>query len=181
MKGHAQSHFFPLALMFALAVASRPALARPISPPTIRLDSDKMLGRWYEIARLPNTIQNDCQGGTSDWVRTEAGFQVIQTCHKGALSAPATEWHARARMVDPKTNTKFKVTYFGGLLTVDYWVLDTRAEQGWVIVATPNGRSLWLMSQQPSLPAAAKSQAVARIKQLGFDVTSLEFPQAARN
>jgi len=53
--------------------------------------------------------------------------------------------------------------------------------KGGVILATPNGRSLWLMSQKPYLPPAAKSQAVARIKQLGFDVAALEFPQPARN
>ena len=84
-------------------------------------------------------------------------------------------------MIDPKPKSRFKITYFGGVLTLEYWVLDSRADQGWVILATPNGRSLWLMSQQPSLAPAAKSQAVARIKQLGFDVASLEFPQPARN
>ncbi|OYU68984.1 MAG: lipocalin [Alphaproteobacteria bacterium PA2] len=170
-----------LALGLALLAAPIPAAAGSLSPPTARLDAGKMMGRWYEIARLPNKIQKDCQGGTSDWIRAENGFQVVQTCHKGALSAPATEWRARARMIDPKTNARFKITYFGGVLTLEYWVLESHADEGWVILATPNGRSLWLMSQKPYLPPAARSQAVARIKQLGFDVAALEFPQPARN
>lgn len=170
-----------IVLFLVVILGFSPALAGSLSPPTVRLDAGKMMGRWYEIARLPNHIQKDCQAGTSDWVRSDSGFQVVQTCHKGAVSAPATEWRARARMIDPKTNSRFKITYFGGVLTLEYWVLDSRADQGWVILATPNGRSLWLMSQQPSLAPAAKSQAVARIKQLGFDVASLEFPQPARN
>lgn len=170
-----------IALGLALLAAPMTALAGSLNPPTVRLDAGKMMGRWYEIARLPNHIQKDCQGGTSDWVRADNGFQVVQTCHKGALSAPPTEWRARAKMIDPKTNSKFKITYFGGVLTLEYWVLESRADEGWIILATPNGRSLWLMSQKPSLPPAAKSQAVARIKQLGFDVAALEFPQPARN
>ena len=169
------------AFVLALTIGPGSALAGPINPPTVRLDAGKMMGRWYEIARLPNHIQKDCQGGTSDWVRAENGYQVVQTCHRGALTAPATEWRARARMIDPNNNSKFKITYFGGVLTLEYWVLESRADQGWVILATPNGRSLWLMSQKPNLTPAAKSQAVARIKQLGFDVASLEFPLPARN
>ena len=170
-----------LALIVALVAAPLTARAGSLTPPTVRLDAGKMMGRWYEIARLPNHIQKDCEAGTSDWVRAENGFQVVQTCHKGAVNAPPTEWRARARMIDPQTNARFKISYFGGILTLEYWVLDSRADQGWVILATPNGQSLWLMSQKPNLPPAAKSQAVARIKQLGFDVASLEFPQPARN
>ena len=170
-----------LAICLALLAAPISAAAGSLSPTTARLDDGKMMGRWYEIARLPNNIQKDCHGGTSDWLRTETGYQVVQTCHKGGLKARPTEWRARARMVDPKTNSRIKITYFGGVLTLEYWVLESRADEGWVILATPNGRSLWLMSQKPNLPPAAKSQAVARIKQLGFDVAALEFPQPARN
>ena len=32
------------------------------------------------------------------------------------------------------------------------------------------------MSTKPTLPAAIKTQAIARIRQLGFDVGRLEFP-----
>jgi apolipoprotein D and lipocalin family protein len=37
------------------------------------------------------------------------------------------------------------------------------------------------MSQKPSLPAAVRSEALARIKQLGFDTARLEFPLPARS
>jgi apolipoprotein D and lipocalin family protein len=33
------------------------------------------------------------------------------------------------------------------------------------------------MSQRPTLPTAIRQQAVARIRQLGFDVARLEFPR----
>jgi apolipoprotein D and lipocalin family protein len=36
------------------------------------------------------------------------------------------------------------------------------------------------MSQKPSLPAPVRSEALARIKQLGFDIGRLEFPLPAR-
>lgn len=169
-----------LTLAASLCLAA-PALAADPSPPSQRLEIGHMMGRWYEVARLPNKTQHDCQAGTSDWVKAADGFAVVQTCHRGSVTAPPTEWRAKAKVVDPKTNARFKMSFFGGLLSQEYWVLDSRSDQGWLILGTPGGRYLWLMSQRPSLPAAAKAQAVARIKQLGYDVAALEFPQPARN
>ena len=60
-------------------------------------------------------------------------------------------------------------------------MLDYRTDQGWLILGTPGGRAVWLMSDRPTLPAAAKNQAIARLKQLGYDIGRLEFPLPARN
>ena len=59
-------------------------------------------------------------------------------------------------------------------------MLDQRADQGWLILATHDGKYLWLMSQRPTLPANIRAEAIARIKQLGFDVGRLEFPLPIR-
>jgi len=167
-------------LGFAGLLAAAPALAVP-PPSAEKLELTKMTGRWYEVARLPNKIQRGCQGGTSDWVRTGEGYAVVQSCHKGSLAAPPTEWKARAKVIDPETNSKFKMSFFGGLVSQEYWVLDNRAEQGWLILGTPGGNYMWLMSQRPVLSAAMKAQAVTRIRQLGYDISRLEFPLPARN
>ncbi|WP_312164578.1 lipocalin family protein [Phenylobacterium sp.] len=167
-----------MVLAFVLAAGS--AMAAPPAP-TQKIELTQMMGRWYEVARLPNKIQTGCQGGTSDWQRAADGFAVVQACHKGSLSAPVTEWKAKAKVLDPATNAKLQMTFFNGLVRQEYWVLDHRADQGWLILGTPGGRSVWLMSQRPTLPAGVKAQAVARLKQLGYDVGRLEFPLPARN
>ncbi len=171
---------FAAAAALSLSVPALAATANP-APPQQRIEVGHMMGRWYEVARLPNKTQHDCQAGTSDWVKSEDGFAVVQTCHRGSVSAPATEWKARAKVIDPSTNARFKMTFFGGLLSQEYWVLDSRPDQGWLILATPGGHFLWLMSQKPNLPTPVKNQAIARIRQLGYDVAALEFPQPARN
>ncbi len=164
----------------ALCIAAVPALAAPPQP-TERVELTKITGRWYEVARLPNKVQSGCQGGTSDWVRSGEGFSVLQACHKGSLSAPATEWKAKAKVIDPKTNAKLQMTFFGGLVKQEYWVLEHRPDQGWLILGTPGGRAMWLMSQRPTLASGVRAQALARVKQLGYDVARLEFPQPAKN
>ena len=166
--------------VFATALlAPQLALAVTPTPPAQHIEPAKMLGRWYEVARLPNKLQKGCTGGTSDWAKTAEGFAVLQTCHKGALTAPPTLWKAKAKVVDPVTNARIKMTFFGGMLSQEYWVVADRVDQGWLVLATPSGHGLWLMSQRPNLAAPAKAQAVARIRALGYDVASLEFPTPA--
>lgn len=170
-----------LAILIAAVLTAGPVLAAPPPAPSQKIELTKMTGRWYEVARMPNKIQTGCQGGTSDWTRSAEGFSVVQACHKGSLSAPATEWKAKAKVLDPATNARLQMTFFNGLLRQEYWVLDYRGDQGWLILGTPGGRAVWLMSQRPTLPSPAKSQAVARLKQLGYDIGRLEFPQPAKN
>lgn len=169
-----------LASALAAAAIAAPAGADAMAQPVAHIDAAKMMGRWYEVARFPNMIQRGCQAGMSEWNRVPDGFAVIQTCHKGSPNGPVTEWKAHARVIDPVSNAKFKMTFFGGLVSQEYWVLDHHDDEGWLILGTHDGKYLWLMSQRPTLPEAVRVAAIARIKQLGFDVGRLEFPLPGR-
>ena len=159
-----------------LALPAAAASAEPIQ----RIELSSMTGRWYEVARVPNQLQRGCTGGASEWTRTKDGFSVVQSCRKGAPDGPVAQWRAKARVADP-SNTRFKMSFFGGLVSQEYKVLDHRPEEGWLILTTGDRKYLWLMSQKPTLPAGVKAEAVARIRQLGFDPGRLEFPLPARS
>ena len=167
-------------LMFTALAAA--ALLAPVSSasagvePTGRIEISQMMGRWYEVARTPNALQKGCIAGASDWTPASNGFAVVQSCHKGAANGPLSVWKAKATVADPRTNAKLKMSFFGGIVSQNYVVLEHRPEQGWLALATADGKYFWLMSQKPVLPAAIKSQALARFRQLGFDVGRLEFP-----
>ncbi|MDP3174202.1 MAG: lipocalin family protein [Phenylobacterium sp.] len=173
--------FKPLRSLAVAAVALCGQAFAAAPQPTARVDLSKMMGRWYEVARLPNKTQRGCQAGTVDWVRSADGFSVLQTCRKGSLAAPKTEWKAKAKLLDASTNAKFKMSFFGGMISQEYWVIDNRPEQGWLLLGTPGGNYLWLMSRRPALGAQAKAEALSRIRQLGYDVGRLELPLPARD
>ena len=174
-----------LKAVFASAVLAACALAAPAAASgvtatttavTSHIELSQMMGRWYEVARLPNSLQRGCQAGTSDWTRSTEGFAVVQACHKGSPEGPISQWKAKARVADPATNAVFKMSFFGGLVSKEYRVLDHHPADGWLILSTDDGHYLWLMSQKPTLPMAVRAQALAKIKALGFDVARLEFP-----
>ena len=171
--------FMRLALAASAALllcAPAPAAAEPAP----KLEISKMMGRWYEVARVPNALQNGCQAGASEWKPAEKGFAVLQTCRKGSPDGPLAQWKARAVVADPQAAV-FKMSFFGGVVSQQYKVLDHRPEQGWLILSTANGKYLWLMSQKPTLPAPVRAQAITRIRQLGFDPGRLEFPAPANS
>ncbi|HEY8573280.1 lipocalin family protein [Phenylobacterium sp.] len=146
-----------------------------------KVELTSMMGRWYEVARAPNSLQKGCLAGASDWVRVSDGFSVVQSCRKGSADGPLAQWKAKARVLDPGANTRFKMTFFGGMISQEYRVLEHKAEQGWLILATKDGKYLWLMSQKPVLPAPVRTEAITRIRQLGFDPGRLEFPLPPRS
>lgn len=152
-----------------------------VKPDPKKIELTKMTGRWYEVARIPNKMQSNCEAATSDWRQTGSGYAVVQTCHKNAPDGPTVEWKAKAEVANPGANTRFKMSFFGGLVNQEYWVIDHRPDEGWLLLSTPSGKHLWLMSQRPALAASAKADALARVRQLGFDVRLLEFPQPSRN
>lgn len=151
---------------FVALLAAAPAAAAD------KVEMTKMMGRWYEVARVPNAFQHGCEAGASDWTPQPGGFAVVQSCWKA--SGAAKTWKGKAT-ADP-AGQKIRMTFFGGVVSQDYKVLEHRVDQGWIIMATANNKYVWLMSQKPTLPGAVKAQAVARIRQLGFDTARLEFP-----
>jgi apolipoprotein D and lipocalin family protein len=172
-----------LSASLLLAAAGDPASAAtadPAASPLRRIELSSMMGRWYEVARVPNALQRGCSAGASEWTRTREGFAVVQSCHKGAPNGPVAEWRAKAKVADP-SNTRFRMSFFGGLVSQDYQVLEHRAAEGWLILSTRDGKYLWLMSQRPTLPASARAEAIGRIRQLGFDPGRLEFPAPAHS
>jgi len=71
-----------LAAVAAFAVAL-PGAANAMAQPVSHIELTRMMGRWYEVARLPNMTQRGCHAGTSDWTRVGEGFAVVQACHRG--------------------------------------------------------------------------------------------------
>ena len=161
----------------ALLLLALPAQAAQAPEPVREVELTKMTGRWYEVARTPNAMQKDCEAATSDWALDGKGYDVVQTCRRGSPDGPKKEWKASAAITDPVKKAKFKLSFFGGVVNQEYWILDHRTDQGWLIMGTPGGNYVWLMSKAPQLAASARSQALARIRQLGYDVSKLEFPE----
>ena len=162
----------------ALAGCASPPVNRAADAPldvVSSVDLDRYLGRWYEVARLENSFEKNCEGVTADYSRREDGLiRVVNTCRKGGADGPVETANGRARIVDPSTNAKLKVSFFGPFWG-DYWIIDLKDDYSRSIVGEPSGRYLWILSRTPALSDASLADAVAVAGAKGYDTTRLYF------
>lgn len=160
-----------LATSFAFAAAPPPA--RPVP-------SQLYSGLWYEVARTPNARQRDCQAATSEFNGLSgANFRVTQTCRRGSPTGPAQTFRASGRILPQTNNAKIRLSFFGGVVSQEYWILDRADDHSWAIMATPGGNYVWLLSRRPVLDPATRARLVARLGQLGYPAARVEFPAQA--
>jgi apolipoprotein D and lipocalin family protein len=143
------------------------AVPEPAKP----VEISRYLGRWYEIARYEQGFQKDCDGVTADYsLRDDGKIKVVNACRKP--DGKITDAVGKAKVVDPATNAKLKVSFFGPFYG-DYWVLDRADNYSWAIVGEQSGRYLWLLSREAN-PGPEKTGAIiARASALGYDTTML--------
>ena len=154
----------------ASALAQTAVASKPIDP-------QRYLGRWFEVARIPNAFQKNCEAATSDWAKQGDGqYAVVQTCHDGSPSGPSKVWKGNGKVMDP-VKAQIRIGFFGGFIKQDYVVVDRAEDYSWCILSTATPKYFWIMSRRAILSAQQKAALVARSRQLGFDVAALVYDQ----
>lgn len=159
-----------------LCVVAMGAAARAAAPePTKPVDINRYAGRWFEMARLHNRIEETCISATADYIDTGTTVQAIETC-RHAAPAPDKVYHASVKVMDPGENAKLRLTFFP-FVYKDYWVLDHANDYSWAILGEPSGKFLWIFTRTPEPPPAERNAVLARAKALGYDTSKLIFAQ----
>ncbi|MBO9557482.1 MAG: lipocalin family protein [Caulobacter sp.] len=168
----------PILIAAGLLVTQLPATSAVAAakPPAKPIPTSFYSGKWYEIARTPNVGQRDCEAPTTEFTETGGdGFSVHQICRKGSAGGAAKAFNTTGKILAGSHNTRFTMSFLGGLKKQEYWVLDCADDHSWAIMATPGGNYVWLLSRQAVMAPGAKAQALERVKALGY--SKLEYPQ----
>lgn len=163
-----------LSLLPFLGLAGCATTAKRPAPPVVeRVDLERYLGQWYELARLPASFQKGCVATTATYSMREDGkIRVVNACRKETLEGKTRNAEGKAWVVDPATNARLKVTFFWPF-SGDYWVVGLDPEYQWALVGTPDYKYLWLLSRTPQVPEAQYEQLVEQARALGYPVEKL--------
>ena len=97
-----------IAVALALLAGSAGAALAQAPEPRATINVDRFMGRWYEIARLPNAGQRDCQAAYSQFTAAGSGaFKVSQICHRGSATGPAKAFNTTGRILPGTKAAKF--------------------------------------------------------------------------
>jgi apolipoprotein D and lipocalin family protein len=137
------------------------------------VDPVKYLGKWYEIARLPNSFQKQCAQSTAEYSKIDdETIRVVNRCSQtGSDKSDGIE--GKAFVVPNSGNAKLKVQFFWPFKG-DYWIIALDKENyQWAIVGEPKRKYLWILARQASIDNKLFTQLKEMAGEKGFDVSKL--------
>jgi len=162
-------------LVLLLAGATACSGTRPDhSPlPTVaQVELDRYVGKWHEIAKIPNRFQRQCiSDTTATYTRNADGsIAVVNRCR--TRGGEFDEARAIARVADPRTNAKLEVSFFSLLgwrpVWGNYWVLMLGPDYDYAVVGEPGREYGWILARAPALPDTTRDSINARLRELGY-------------
>lgn len=175
----ARMTYFLLTATLAIAFSgcSKTTTERLSLPPlnTVpHVEIDRYTGTWYEIASFPQSFQEGCTGTTATYQAREDGrLDVINRCRQESLDGPLDEAKGLAKVVEPKTNAKLKVSFFRPFWG-DYWIIELGDDYDYAVVGHPSRDYLWILSRTPQMQESQYDEIVHRLKERGYEIARLE-------
>ena len=136
------------------------------------VDLERYMGKWYEIASIPQRFSKGCHCTTADYkLNAEKGYvEVYNSCLK---EGKVSDVKGKAFPVEGSSNSKLKVQFFWPFKG-DYWILELDPDYRYVMVGSPDRESLWFLSRTPTMEEATYARLEQLAKSKGFPVEQLE-------
>ena len=132
------------------------------------LNINKYLGTWYQIARKPNSFQNDnAINTTAEYSFDE--YDNIKVINKETINDQVNSIEESA-FVSSYSNSKLRVSCFLCFYG-DYWVIILGNNYEYSVVSDRYGKNLWILSRTKSLNNL--SDIINKIKVMGIDTSDL--------
>ncbi|RXK06058.1 lipocalin family protein [Halarcobacter bivalviorum] len=136
-----------------------------------KVDLDRYLGSWYEIARYEHRFEKDCKNVTATYsIKENKKIEVINSCTK-ITTNNKTEAIGEAYAVD-NTNSKLKVSFFWPFYG-DYWIIMLDEDYSYAVVSEPSKKYLWILSRDKRLDENIKKKILKRLESLDYDLSKL--------
>jgi len=162
-----------LALGAAFALGACAHSERAPTQSVERVDLDRYVGRWYEIAAFPMFFQRRCLGDvTAEYaLRPDGVISLVNRCRTKDGFAEAA---GRAWAVEGTGNSQLEVSFFRPFRS-DYWIIGLDDDYRWAVVGNPNRKYLWVLSRTPRLPKEQLDRALRSAGNQGFDLSQLKY------
>jgi apolipoprotein D and lipocalin family protein len=138
-----------------------------------KVDLNRYVGRWYEIAKYPNRFERKCQSNVmaNYAIRPDGKISVVNSC--ATRDGKINQSNGWAKIVDQNTGAKLKVTFFWPFFG-DYWILELGATYEYAVIGEPSRQYLWILSRTSKMDEAVYAGITSRLVAKGYDASKLE-------
>jgi apolipoprotein D and lipocalin family protein len=139
------------------------------------VDLQKYQGKWYEIARIPNTFEKGLTCVTANYTIKENGkITVLNEGRKMDNPAKRSSSEGTAWVPDINDPGKIKVSFFWPFAG-DYQVIALDENYKYALVGSPSLDYLWILSRTKTLDTTVIENLQSTATKQGFQVDRLEF------
>ena len=156
------------AYMSLISCSTIPNGAKPVQ----NFDSNRYLGKWYEIARFNFRFERNMNKTTAEYSLNDDGtIKVINSGfnYKKNKQAKAI---GRAKFVESPSIAKLKVSFFGPLYG-SYNVIKLDEDYKYALIAGKNLDYLWILSREKTIPDDVKIEYINEAKRVGYRTEKL--------
>lgn len=130
-----------------------------------KVDLNKYLGSWYEIARYEHSFEKGCSNVKATYTLNKENnkINVLNECvKKGKLSQANGIAYATNL-----SNTKLKVSFFRPFYG-NYWILMLGDNYEYALIGEPSREYLWILARKNSINDELKSEILNKLPSLGY-------------
>lgn len=140
-----------------------------------KVDLNRYLGTWYEVATIPQRFQKGCTGVTATYsLRPDGKIDVLNQCYKDSLNGKYKSVHGKAWVTDTLTNARLKVQFFWPFSGA-YWIIELDSNYQYAVVGHPNRNYLWILSRTPRMEDGLYNDLISRIRDIhGYDTGKIK-------
>ena len=146
----------------------------------------RYLGRWYQIALVPNKFQKICVRGTVAHYsgRSDGRLDVTNICEDKDGTVIRATGVARINN-DYKNTARLEVSFapewisWLSFVWGDYWILDIDSDYQAVLVGSPDLKYLWILARGSKMKKTTFQQFLHLAEENGYPVESLVMESGA--
>jgi apolipoprotein D and lipocalin family protein len=139
-------------------------------PAICDVDLKRYLGRWYEIARMPQKFEEGLEYVTATYnLKADGDIEVINAGIKNGVKSEA---RAVATVPDPKCTGEILVSFFKPFKS-KYRIIRLDEEYKYAVVAGGNLSYLWILSREPEISDELYSDLISFVYSKGFDTSKI--------
>ncbi len=140
-----------------------------------KVDLNRYMGTWYEIARFPHSFEKDLAGVTATYtLRDDGRIDVLNQGYQNNLDGKLKKAKGKAKMPDPEKPGRLKVSFFL-FFYGDYYILELdQQDYQWAMIGSSSPNYFWILSRTPAMPDEIYRDLLENAKKRGYDLSPLQ-------
>jgi apolipoprotein D and lipocalin family protein len=159
-----------IVILMSVFSSSQPKNSVNVVP---NVDVKKYSGKWYEIARLPNSFEKKLKCTTATYTLREdgkitvlnGGTNILDNKKKSSIEGVA--W-----IPDKGSPAKLKVQFFWPFCG-NYWIMELDKDYRYALIGDPSRKYLWVLARENKLEEETYKMLLRKAIENGYNVDAI--------